>query len=380
MNGVEPEGVSARKVDLLLCAGVALTLTVMVSSDQGEGGTVNPLAYLWAVGLALLMLIRRRHPVLVLVLTAAGFFSYYAAGFPAIGVAVPLAAALYSAAEMGRYRAALVTGLAALALATGYRLAAGQSVALVLGYELVTQLLMIVAVVVLGHNVRITRQLRRRTMQVTGLLDRERALSQDVQNREDRLALARDLHDSIGHALTLAAMHIEIAREGAGGDQRAESLVMVRAAVSDALAHLRRTVRVLRGGASQADGPGLRDLDGLARAASEAGYRVQLEVDGLDLPPELDTAAFRIVQEGVTNALRHSSGRQLHVTVQQEPGPTLAVRVHDDGTGVTVPALSPGQGLAGMRERVEALGGVLTVRSDEDGWSVQATIPMEVTS
>lgn len=368
---------SARRVDLFLCGGVTLVLAVVVSSDQGEGGAVNPVAYLWAVGLGLLMLIRRQHPVLVLALTAVGFFSYYAAGFPAIGVGVPIAAALYSAAEMGRPRAALATGVLTLALATGYRMATGQSLALVLGYELVTHLLTIAAVIVLGHSVRTTRQLRRRTEQVTRLLDRQRALNEDVQNREDRLTLARDLHDSIGHALTLAAMHTEIAREQTRESERVASLLTVRAAISDALSHLRRTVRLLRGGTGDSEAPGLRDLESVARAAREAGYEVRMDVEVLDLPPDLDAAAFRVVQEGVTNVLRHSSGRLLEVSVRPDGGRGLLVRVRDDGTTATVPELSPGQGLAGMRERVEALGGVLTLRSDDGGWSVQATIPME---
>lgn len=370
---------SARRLDVLLCLGVALALTVTISSDQGGGGPVNPLAYLWAAGLGLLMLVRRRHPLLVLGLTAVGFFTYYAVGFPAIGVAVPIAAALYSAAETGHARAAVVTGLGTLALSTSYRLAAQQSPALVVGYELLSHLLLIAAVIALGHSVRTSRQLRRRTDQVTRLLNRQRAMDDDARDHDDRLSLARDLHDSIGHALTLAALHTEIAREGRGGEaQRRESLGIARSGISDALAHLRRTVRVLRGGAGEAAAPGVLDLPGLAQAATAAGYEVHVEVEDLQLPSDVDAAVFRLVQEGITNALKHSNGRRVEVSVGREAPDRLAVHVLDDGRGATVPTLTPGHGLSGMRERVTDLGGQLDVRAREDGWLVHASIPLEV--
>lgn len=372
---------SARRIDLLLCAGVMVVLAVIVSSDQGHAGPVNPLAYLWAIGLGLLMLVRRRHPRLVLLLTAVGFFSYYAAGFPPMGVAVPIAAALYSAAEMGHTRAAVVTGVGTLALATTYRIAERQSLAFVLGYELSTHVLLIAAVIALGHSVRTTRQLRRRTDQVTRLLSRQRTMDADARSRDDRLSLARDLHDSIGHALTLAALHTEIAREsGTGPTQRDESMTMVRTAISDALTHLRRTVRVLRDGAGEAATPGVQDLPSLARAARAAGYEVRVEADDLTLPPDVDAAVFRLVQEGITNALKHSNGNRLEVHVRQPVPGRVEVNVRDDGVDASVPELTPGHGLSGMQERVADLGGHLRLEARADGWLVHATIPVEGTA
>lgn len=377
---------NARRIDQFLCVGVMVTLALIVSSDQGEAGPINRLAYLWAVGLGLLMLVRRRHPMLVLLVTVVGFFAYYAAGFPAIGVAVPIAAALYSAAEMGHPTAAAITGLGTLSVATGYRLAAGQSVALVLGYELATHLLLIAAVIGLGHSVRSARRLRRRTDQVNRLLHRQRAMDADARHREDQLSLARDLHDSIGHALTVAALHTEIARESVGRARHDESLAVIRASVSDALSHLRRTVGLLRGGVGAAAGPGIRDLPALAQTARSAGYEVHLDVGVADLPGDVETAVFRLVQEGITNTLKHSNGRRVDVSIRRPSPDALTVTVldngigADDGIGAAGTGPSLGHGLGGMRERIADLGGELDVTSGVDGWRVRATIPLEAVS
>ncbi len=369
---------SDRRGDQLLCVLVVVVLSVIVTSNQGEAGPVDPLAYLWVGALGLLMLIRRSHPLLVLALTTVIFFGYHAAGYPALGVAIPVAAALFSAAQTGHTRAALATGAVTLAGATAYRLADRQSVAYVLGWELATHVALIAAVVALGHSARTTRELRERTEQVTRLLDRQRSMDAEARMRDDRLSLARDLHDSIGHSLTLAAMHAGLAQDPrAGAAQREQSLGLVRTAVSDALSHLRRTVRVLRGGAGPRTTPGLDDLDRLARAADSAGYDVRVAVDRLDLSPEVETAAFRLVQESVTNVLRHSSGRRIDVRVSEPTPGTLEVRVADDGRNAEVPELVPGHGLSGMRERVATLGGTMHVDADARGWVVRALLPRE---
>lgn len=381
MRDVAAIDVNARRVDLLLCVAVTVVLAVIVSSDQGDAGPVNPLAYLWALGLGLLMLVRRSHPLLMLVLTVVGFFSYYVAGFPSIGVAVPVAAALFSAAETGHTRAALAAGLVTLSGSTAYRVVVQQNLAYVLGYELASHLTLMAAVVALGHSLRTARQLRRRRDQVTRLLNRQRLMDADARRREDRLSLARDLHDSIGHSLTLAALHAGLAEDQqASPAQRQESLSLVRTAVSEALSHLRRTVSVLRDGSGSQATPGLQDLPRLTRAPTSAGYDVQIKAEPVTLSPEVDAAAFRLVQEAITNVLRHSNGRTIQVRIAEAPPGTLEVSVADDGRNDVAPDLDEGHGLSGMRERVFDLGGDLWVEADHRGWAVRARIPLEVAS
>lgn len=372
----------ARRADLLLCLVVVIALAVVVSSDQGRGGHVNPVAYLWAVGLGGLMLIRRSHPRLVLALTVLGFVSYHAVGFPSIGVAVPVAASLYSATEMGHVRAAVVAGLFALGVSTTYRVLAGQDPAFVLGYELVYHFALIAAVILLGHSVRNARRLRRRTDQVTRLLERQRAMDADARVQQDRFHLARELHDSIGHSLSIASLYTDIARE-AGSDQtrREEALVLARSSIVESLAHLRRTVKVLRepGRDAGEDGPRVADLPSLLDGPAAAGYRVEVDVEhGVresGAPPDVEAVAFRVVQEAVTNTLRHSNGTRIDVRVASVPGGRLVVSVKDDGQVTGSTAAPRGHGLRGLCERVTGLGGIFDAGPAPGGWLVRAELP-----
>lgn len=368
--------------DILLCLGVTGALVIVANSDEGRAGPVDPLAYVWAAGLGLLMLFRRRHPLLVLVLTTLGFFAYYAVGLPAIGVAVPIAAALFSATEMGHVRAAVATGVIALGVSTTFRLVTGQQAAFVLGFELITHFTLIAAVIALGHSVRVGRQLRQRTEQLTRLLVRQNQMDADARIRNERLGLARDLHDSIGHSLSVAALYTTVAREAIPAAGRAdEALGLVREAISDALTHLRRTVTVLRGRSDPGGSrPGLSDLSQLADAPRAAGYALEVRVDPVEVSPEVGTAAYRLAQEAITNVLRHSSGNWIGVSVEQvEPG-RLMVRVCDNGRSAHPPQIDTGHGLSGMRERVAELGGSFEVRAGRRGWTVCATMPTEVRS
>lgn len=374
----EEGSVETRRGDLLLAALVAVVLAAVVTAAGSTYDDVEPVAYLWAVGFGLLMLVRRDRPLLVLALTTVGFFSYYASGFPPIGVGVPMAAALYSAAEVGAVRAAIATGVVVLGLSTAYRLAVGQGTAFVLGYELVYHASLMAAAVALGHVVRVSRALRRRTDQVTGLLVRQGELDASARLREERLSLARELHDSLGHSLSVAGLYAQVAQE-AGSDRTAgtQALALVRESVLDGLAHLRRTVAVLRSPRPDDDqAPGLADVAGLMTAPRAAGYDTTVEVADVDVPESVGTAAYRVVQEAVTNAIRHSTGNRIEVRVAVDGDGPLEVTVRDDGRTPGRLEVEPGHGLAGMRERLRTLGGTLDVTPGHSGWTVRARIPL----
>jgi signal transduction histidine kinase len=358
-RGVDRTG--TRRTDTAVAVGVAAVLAVVISADQGGGAGIA--AYLWAAALGALMFWRRRYARTVLVLTILGLFAYYAEGFPAIGVAVPVAAALYAAAEAGHRSTAAIGAATVLAVSVTFRLLEGQDFRYVVLYEGVGHAALMAAAIMLGELIRARRRIDALTEQhIT--LEAERRLSEHKQ------ALSRDLHDSIGHTLTVAAIHTSVAQQEAHRhpDAAAAALDHVSEAVSQALDELRATVRELRADPP----PSLRDVETLAETARAAGFHVRTRIESVD-EPEVSTTAYRLVQEAVTNALRHSAGRRITVDVWRASD-DLRVLVQDDGA--TADPAEEHAGLAGLRERVEALGGHLDAGPAPRGWHVSATLPL----
>lgn len=362
--------------DLLLGVGVTLVLALLIVADVEHTGP-DGWAYLWAVGFGALMMVRRSHPTLVVALTVVGFVAYYMAGHSSIGVAAPVAAAVFSAAEAGRLVTAVSGSLAVLVISISYRLGVGQSASFVLGYDLPQNLVLLAASVALGDSLRSRRALQRHAAAI-GVLTAQR-LRRDAHDRvaAERLAMARDLHDSLGHALSVIHLHAEVAREAdAAGTPVRPALDVVGATSADALADLRRTVAGLRRGTpAPGDTFGLVALPDLIAPAEAAGVRVTLDtrVDA-PLATDVETAIVRVVQESITNILRHahaaSASVQVHAGAQ-----TVSVRVTDDGRGGARPH-ADGAGLRGMRERVETLGGTFTAGPTGRGFAVEATLPV----
>ncbi|MFI7540732.1 sensor histidine kinase [Actinoplanes sp. NPDC049599] len=350
-----------RWADAAVAVGVAAVLAVVVSADQGGGAGFA--AYLWAAALGALMFWRRRYSRTVLALTILGLFVYYAEGFPAIGVAVPVAAALYAAAEAGHRAAAVIGATTVLAVSVTFRLLEGQDFRYVVLYEDVGHAALMTAAIMLGELVRARRRIDALTeQQIT--LEAERRLSAHKQ------VLSRDLHDSIGHTLTVAAIHTSVAQQEVRRhpDAAAAALDHVSEALAQALDELRATVRELRAGPQ----PSLRDVESLAETARAAGFHVRTRIEPVD-EPEVSAAAYRLVQEAVTNALRHSDGWRITVDVWHASD-KLNVRVENDGAPVA--AAEDHAGLTGLRERVGALGGHLDAGPAKRGWHVNATLPL----
>ncbi|MEV6299035.1 histidine kinase [Actinoplanes sp. NPDC051861] len=348
-----------RLVDTAVAAGVAAVLATIVSAGQG-GGRAGAVAYVWAAGLGALMFWRRRHALLVLVLTVLGLFAYYAAGLPAIGVAVPVAAALYAAAESGHRRASIAVAAGVLAVSMGYRLFDGQSFRYVVVYEGIGHVALMAAAITLGELVRAHRRISR-------LTGRQIELEAGRRVSEHNLALSRELHDSIGHTLTIAAVHTNVARQESARrpEAAAAALDHVAEAVSEALAQLRGTVRELRSGRAAASSD---DVESVLSAARAAGFHVRADVEANAVTP----VAFRVLREAVTNALRHSDGRTLDIELRRRDG-ELLVRVTDDGTGGGAGS-EEGAGLTGLRERVSEAGGRFEAGPTGQGWQVRAHV------
>jgi signal transduction histidine kinase len=208
---------------------------------------------------------------------------------------------------------------------------------------------------------------------------------------EERLRIARELHDSLTHSISVvqvqAGVAVHLARKR--GEDVPPALLAIQEAGTDAARELRATLGVLRSD-EDGDGSGLSQLDSLVARARAAGLPVTVTVTGAQrpLPPEADQAAYRIVQEALTNVSRHAGAASASVHLHYTPG-TLSIQVDDDGkgqvtstgTGNGTRASGPGLGLVGMRERVSALGGQLQAGPrDAGGFRVRAELPARAPS
>jgi signal transduction histidine kinase len=214
----------------------------------------------------------------------------------------------------------------------------------------------------------------------------ERTREEAAQRRamEERLRIARELHDSLTHSISVIQVQAGVAQHLARkrGEEVPPSLAAIQEAGADAARELRATLGVLRS-AQDGDGSGLGQLDGLVGRARAAGLPVTVTVTGAErpLPPEVDQAAYRIVQEALTNVSRHAGlaggGDQVSASVRLQYAPgALTVQVDDDGNGAEARPAGPGLGLIGMRERVSALGGQLQAGpQDGGGFRVRAELP-----
>jgi len=216
----------------------------------------------------------------------------------------------------------------------------------------------------------------------------ERTKDEAAQRRamEERLRIARELHDSLTHSISVIQVQAGVAVHLAGkrGEDVPPALVAIQEACTDAGRELRATLGALR--SEDGDSSGLSQLDSLVARARAAGLPVTVTVTGAKrpLPPEVDQAAYRIVQEALTNVSRHAGHACASVHLHYTPE-IFSVQVDDDGKGSitssgTRPS-GPGLGLVGMRERVSALGGRLQAGpQDGGGFQVRAELPARALS
>jgi signal transduction histidine kinase len=202
--------------------------------------------------------------------------------------------------------------------------------------------------------------------------------------QQERLRIAREMHDVLAH--TIAAINVQAGVAGDviddAPDRARASLRDIRRQSRDAIAELRATVGVLREGGTAAPrepAPGLAELDRLVEKAAGAGVRVEVAVAGAarPLPGTVDLAAYRIVQESLTNVVRHAHASEATVSVRYEPE-AVVLEVQDNGRGAANGAIHDrdGHGLIGMRERATALGGTLQAGvAPGGGFLVHATLP-----
>jgi signal transduction histidine kinase len=203
---------------------------------------------------------------------------------------------------------------------------------------------------------------------------------------EERLRIARELHDVVAHTMSVVALHAGTGRMVADDDPQAarEALATIETTTRSALLEMRRMLGVLRGSATgeqaiEAPAPGLEDLDALIADVAQSGVIVDLRVEGdrPSVPAGVDLSAYRIVQEALTNVIRHAAGARAAVTVRYDRI-GVTVDIEDDGCGTRQePAASIGHGLVGMRERVALYDGEFDAGfRPGGGFRVSARLPI----
>jgi signal transduction histidine kinase len=213
----------------------------------------------------------------------------------------------------------------------------------------------------------------------------ERTREETARRRanEERLHIARELHDSLTHQISVIKVQAEVAVHLARkqGEQVPEALLAIREAGREAARELRATLMVLRDDDKHPP-HGLDHVPDLVQRARTTGLDATLTIEGQrpDVPAAVDRTAYRIVQESLTNITRHAAAATASVRIDYRPD-ALAIRVDDDGKATPDTAPVPGVGLLGMRERVTALGGRLRAAPrSEGGFTVQAELPVDQTS
>ncbi len=280
-----------------------------------------------------------------------------------------------------RARALVVGALMAPVVAAGVlvtsRRLGGDSVA-----ETVAYLALVLGALVAGDAVRARQELVRVRAEEA---ERERAALAQHRFDEQRLRYAHELHDIMGHALVAINVRASAAAHLARREQPVSpvtALEEIASTSAEALGELRAALKGLRSGGEgillRPPGAALADLDDLIAGVEGAGLAVELDTAAgpAAIPAAVGHAGFRIVQEGLTNVLRHSTARQARVRIGQQEG-ALLVEVVDDGQASAVVGAGDGHGLLGMRERAAALGGSCEAgRVPGGGWRVRARIPI----
>ncbi|MFE0403903.1 MULTISPECIES: sensor histidine kinase [Streptomyces] len=365
--------VRAGLTDWATALGVAALLLGTGLSGPHPSGAPELLgsALLAAGGLALAG--RRRAPLAVLVITGLCAVGYLGAGFEAL--AVPYLVAVYGSVRAGHRAVTLAVSVGLLVVLNltawvfhddGPREAVTQA-------RHTLELAWLIAAFAAGEAVR---QAERRADEA------ERSREETALRRadEERLRIARELHDSLTHQISVIKVQSEVAVHVARrrGEQVSEALLAIQQAGREASRELRATLEALRDDDTTPP-PGLDHLPELVKRFQGTGLETTLTVEGHPraVPDAVSRTAYRIVQESLTNVTRHASATTASVLIDYRPD-GLRVHIDDDGKDTVHSAPTPGLGLLGMRERVSALGGRLRAEPrTAGGFTVQAELPTD---
>ncbi|MDT0347577.1 sensor histidine kinase [Streptomyces litchfieldiae] len=389
-----PRGAVTRvpRHDLVIAAAVGAFCALAAAVAAPDGEELDLTGWLLLAGAILPLPWRRRAPLAVFLAHACVVQPYHGLGYSHTAPLLASGVALFSVAATGtpRRSLALVAGIPVVIVVVWLNdTDTGAGMLRISGWFLVP--------IVLGEAVRWHGQYIAAIRERAERAERTREEEAARRVAEERLRIARDLHDLLAHSITLigvqtsVASHLLIAApERLDRAALAESLDSIAETCREARAELRTTLQVLRGDDPDRGGhdplPDLGGIAGLVRAAEAAGAKVRLSLDaGGPVPPVTGAAAYRIVQEALTNAVRHAGPDvSIDVSVLNEGG-ALRLGVVDDGSGGGARQETPdgesGFGIAGMRERARSIGGTLTAapRDDGPGFAVTAHLPAATT-
>ena len=374
----------AGKISDAAIAAVIAVIAVLAS--RGANAHQSHVAPLDFAGYALLvvgpiaLLLRRRHPLPVLLLAfvvTVGYVLRYGYG----PVFLALVVAFLTAAPLRRATYALLPiGLLAL----------GWPVPWLLGHGAPDWWFLLGIAAWLAVLVSMAEGIRQRRVIVAERDRRREAARQSAEQdrlrraSEERLAIARELHDVLAHSLSLINVQSSVALElfDAKPEQAAPALAAIKAASKDALGEVHSLLTALRSGADPAPvapAPSIADLDEVVARARDAGIEVATVVTGTRrrVPSVVDVAAARIVRESLTNVARHADGARATVELRYS-ATELQIRVDNDGAAAAAATPQGGSGIRGMRERAQAIGGTLTAGPRRGGgFRVEAHLPVQ---
>ncbi|MFI7240768.1 sensor histidine kinase [Streptomyces qinglanensis] len=393
------QGTPVARRDVLLAAAVCAVQTAMaLTASPADGHVPTPLGWALLTCSGALLAVRRRAPWLTVLAIVACVGPYHAQDFAHLAAVPAPLIALYTMAVAGPPLRSFVTLGAIVGLMATVMGTAGRS------HELSDMLRSsgwIVVCVLFGETVRIHRNYLAAVEERAERAERSREEEAARRVAQERLRIARDLHDLLAHSITLIGVQTSVAAHVLVADpERLDRAAVARAleAISDtcrgARTELRTTLEVLRAGDADRTEPlpGLSGLPDLARAACEAGARVEVSVHdsahALAPAPAVGAAAYRIVQEALTNAVRHAGSAVSVRALVEGAGGALRVSVVDDGgagagqSAGEAPGGPGGFGIAGMRERARSVGGTLEAgaRALRPGFAVTALLPARPTA
>ncbi|HEU5152533.1 MAG TPA: sensor histidine kinase [Iamia sp.] len=369
----------ARVVDRV-AFGVVLVLlgAVTLTGATGSGARDVDFGAIWLLALAAgLAVVGRRIPATAALANLGLTVWWHQLGYASAAITVPYLVSFYLLGNHGdRLKELLVGGIAVGATSVAILTAAGESageLAAAVGWPLAALLLGELS----HHRRMLLAEHEERARRAVA--DAERDAEQRIARHQ--VAMAHDLHDVLAHTIAVVTVQAAAGREALERGEEAAAaaaLDVIRQAGREASGEVRALISVLRDGSTPpttTPAPGLERIPDLAGPTRAAGVEVDLELDPGQASDVVELTAYRVVQESLTNVVRHSGAERATVTVARR-GPHLVVEVVDDGPGAGTAAEGTGFGLRGMRERVEALGGTLRAGPEAGGgWRVRASLP-----